>query len=111
MRDRPTKVLTLPEAVCLRPKMYTLGGTIEELSAFFEGYFSGLARADLSDARVRRWNSFCEHLKSDLQVEDTRQAFARLRLLHGSNEEAIADLYNRIARFRSENPVAYGDEF
>jgi hypothetical protein len=35
-------VTSFVEAICLRPKMYTLAGTLEEIFCFINGFYSGL---------------------------------------------------------------------
>jgi hypothetical protein len=38
------QVETLVEGVFIRPQMYSIGGTVFEVAAFLEGYYSGAAR-------------------------------------------------------------------
>jgi hypothetical protein len=50
------------EAVFVRPSMYTIGGTLEEVAAFLEGFYSGMIahnrdRAAFNEAA--RWRDFC----------------------------------------------------
>lgn len=45
------------EAVFRRPKMYTIDGSFEEMVAFLEGYFSGLAKSQ-SPLRLNAWGEF-----------------------------------------------------
>lgn len=56
--------ITFTEAVFVRPKMYTINGTVEEVAAFLEGFYSGLA-AHTRDAQrmaeAQQWWNF--HLR------------------------------------------------
>jgi hypothetical protein len=50
------------EAVFVRPNMYTIGGTLEEVGAFLEGFYSGMAahsRDPVALGQARRWSDFC----------------------------------------------------
>ena len=59
----PSEPLDLVEAVARRPKMYTLGGTYEEVVMFLEGYISGLAVGHMSSPIFHDWYEFHNWLK------------------------------------------------
>lgn len=103
MGNQMREAVTFPEAVCLRPTMYTLGGTFEEVIAFLEGYHSGVATGNLYAPAVLWWQSFREWLALQLGVEQS-EVFSSLRGLHASSGEALKDLTARIAHFRQQNP-------
>ncbi|MBW3624429.1 MAG: hypothetical protein KY468_13570 [Armatimonadetes bacterium] len=58
MDETPSRRISFPESVLLRPKMYTIGGTFEEVMAFLEGFYSGLAKADPHNLSVVEWGIF-----------------------------------------------------
>jgi len=68
MATYQVKTLSFPEAVILRPKMYTSGGTFEETLAFLDGYYSGMAKMDPDASPVVEWAGFQEWLARKLDV-------------------------------------------
>src|SRR5687768_11312890 len=58
--ENPVRDLT--EAVFVRPSMYTIGGTLEEVAAFLRGFYSGMAahsRDQVGLEKAEYWNDFC----------------------------------------------------
>jgi hypothetical protein len=97
MAEEP-KRMSLPMAVFLRPKMYTIGGTFEEVVAFLEGYYSGMAKANPNCPPVPIWGDFVEALRLELGVD--QDTFGTLRSSSSSSEEALAKLigyFNRLS--------------
>lgn len=99
MAEEP-KRMSFPMAVFLRPKMYTIGGTFEEVVAFLEGYYSGMAKANPYCPPVPIWGDFVESLKLELGADYATHAFATIRSTSSSSEEALARLieyFNRLS--------------
>ena len=68
MTENDKPAVSFAEAVLLRPKMYTLGGTYEEVVAFLDGYFSGMAKANPYAPPVLQWVAFQQWLAVQLSV-------------------------------------------
>ena len=108
--ERP--VSSLLEAVLVRPWMYTIGGTLEEVGAFLEGFYSGMAahnRNPGAQAEAQRWFDFCiwaaahiegaapggwYHLFKALRqaYPEDAMAFARLAALYIAFREELTDV-------------------
>jgi len=98
MAEEP-KRMSLPMAVFLRPKMYTVSGTYEEVVAFLQGYYSGMAKANPHCPPVPIWFDFVEELRLELGV-DSAYTFETLRTSSSSSEEALVRLieyFNRLS--------------
>ncbi len=68
MADLQDHQLSFPEAVFLRPRMYTHGGTFGEIIAFLDGYYSGMAKVDPDAPPVDEWAGFREWLARKLDA-------------------------------------------
>ncbi len=93
--------VSFAEAVLLRPKMYTLGGTYEEAMAFLEGYFSGMAKENPYAAPVCEWVSFQRWLAEQLAVP-TSDALSKLKSTYPSSQDALSGMLEWLSRFRAE---------
>jgi hypothetical protein len=93
--------VNLLEAVLIRPKMYTLGGTFEEVVAFLEGYYSGMSKGNLYAIPVLEWASFRTWL-SEKVASNTSEVFARFRDLHADGPAALEGMRNCLSDFREE---------
>lgn len=96
--------VTFAEAVLLRPKMYTLGGTFEEAVAFLEGYFSGMAKGNPSVPPVSQWSSFRDWLSGTTGASSS-EVFLKFRELHESNQAALESLLESFSRFQKEQAL------
>jgi hypothetical protein len=103
MEDEAQRSITFPEAVLLRPKMYTLGGSFEEVVAFLEGYHSGLAKGNPHACSVDQWTPFCEWLTKQLGVSDSVDTFKKLRGLHPTSEAALEDMLRKFRQFMEKH--------
>ena len=99
--SEPTRHATFPEAVLLRPAMYTLGGSYEETIAFLEGYHSGVARGAPHADPIREWEDFCEWLASRLSVPRS-EVFSTLRGRHSSGVAALSALLGELVEYQSK---------
>jgi len=93
--------VNLPEAVLLRPRMYTLGGTFEEVIAFLEGYYSGMAKGNPYAIPVLEWASFRTWLSEKMGLAPS-EVFAKFRNLHADGPAALAGMQNCLSEFRAE---------
>lgn len=93
--------VNLPEAVFSRPRMYTLGGTFEEVIAFLEGYYSGMAKGNPYAVPVLEWASFRTWLSEKMGLA-TSEVFARFRGLHEDGPAALEEMRNCLSDFRAE---------
>ena len=86
------------ESVFYRPGMYTINGTLEEVGAFLEGYYSGAAKCFQSagaQQEVNRWVEFCRWLGEKIggvQAPSWHNVFKALRVLHPNDAEAFEKL-------------------
>jgi hypothetical protein len=96
--------VTFVEAVLLRPRMYTLGGTFEEAVAFLEGYFSGMAKGNPSAAPVLQWASFRNWLSESMGVPSS-EIFSRFRELHEDSHAALEKMLEWLSRFEKEQAL------
>jgi hypothetical protein len=58
------QILHFVTGICKRPQMYTINGTLEEVGAFLEGFYSGMcahSRDKIAIEAVRfYWFDFCD---------------------------------------------------
>lgn len=90
-------VMSLVEAVCVRPSMYTLNGTWEEAAAFLYGFHSGMAAHNRSKGAMRQvgwWNNFCDWACEQVGSEQGGWYVLcqALRHIHSDNAAAFAHL-------------------
>lgn len=102
MSNKQVKNATFSEAVLLRPKMYTLGGTFEEAIAFLEGYYSGMAKANPCAAPVAEWVSFQHWLSDKLNVPSS-EIFARVREMHSDSLTSSRKMAEWLSKFQEES--------
>lgn len=88
------------ESVLRRPKMYTMGGTLEECIAFLRGHYGGIAKLRPSAPDVVEWGYFREWLAKQLGVGQS-DAFVTFRERYGSGDEAVGQLLAMAGRFRA----------
>jgi hypothetical protein len=53
------------ESVLIRPQMYTVGGSVLEVAAFLEGYYSGMAKIAPYSHKVAEWTDFVAAIAVD----------------------------------------------
>jgi hypothetical protein len=92
--------LNFVRAVIHRPRMYTLDGTFEELIAFLEGYYSGVAAVDSTSPRVVAWMSFCGWLTRSLGA-NSFNVFARFKSHYEGSPDLGVVLDDLVARFQT----------
>ena len=84
--------LSFVEAVCKRPKMYTLTGTIEEVITFLHGFYSGLCTHSVDQRTTQKadkeWFLF-------LEWHDGQK--------NKNTESSILHLYNETVKISVEN--------
>ena len=103
MTDDGTKHVSFAEAVLHRPTMYTLGGSYEEVIAFLQGYFSGMAqhRHEIPSP-ARRWFAFEDWLRQELQVpppsQRSEELFGVFRAELNPGQDAIEELLKWLSR-------------
>ncbi len=95
--------ITLVRSVCLRPGMYTLGGSFEEVVCLLQGLFSGEAHLpSRTSAGAELWFELTDRLRRDLAVVTGggwQAGFEALRRRCAGNQEALerlADLYDEM---------------
>lgn len=93
--------VNLPEAVFLRPGMYTLSGTYEEVIAFLEGYYSGMAKGNPYAIPVSEWASFRTWLSKKLGLPAS-EVFLKFRNLYEDNSTSLEKMRACFSDFRSE---------
>jgi len=54
------QVADFTESVFYRPGMYTINGTLEEVAAFLEGYYSAAAKCIHSEGAQKEVNRWCD---------------------------------------------------
>jgi len=104
MTENDKPAVSFAEAVLLRPKMYTLGGTYEEVVAFLDGYFSGMAKANPYAPPVLQWVAFQQWLAVQLSVPSS-DVFSTLKNAHYADQDALAEMLDWLSRFLSEQPA------
>ena len=104
MTENDKPAVSFAEAVLLRPKMYTLGGTYEEVVAFLDGYFSGMAKANPYVPPVLQWVAFQQWLAVQLSVPSS-DVFSTLKNAHYADQDALAEMLDWLSRFLSEQPA------
>lgn len=89
---------SLIEAVCLRPQMYTIGGTLEEVGAFLEGFYSGLTAHNRDKDAVevaQEWFTFCKWANNhfnESSEETWYTLFVNLREKYSHDSDALNKL-------------------
>ena len=96
--------ITFPDAVLLRPKMYTLEGTFEEVIAFLEGYFSGMAKVNPYAPPDLQWVSFQDWLSESIGVPSS-EVFLRFRERYETSQAALEKMRERFSLFQQEEPL------
>jgi hypothetical protein len=103
--DTPRQVRSLVEAVCVRPRMYTLGGTFEEIACFLQGFHSGSASHTPSPPpEAEAWFEFCDWLHGRLLGGPGPwwAALSTLRRAHQDDLQAFAALASLYIEFQHE---------
>lgn len=77
--------------VLIRPKMYTMSGTLGEVVAFIKGYTGGLSKHQPDAPIVVEWVDFTDWLRRRLSV-DTEDLFDVFVGRYGNNEAALKKL-------------------
>ncbi|NJO82381.1 MAG: hypothetical protein HC828_05885 [Blastochloris sp.] len=99
------------EAVLLRPRMYTLEGTLEEVGAFLEGFYTGMAAHNRSEAAQREsqyWFDFCAWAAKEVGVPEGGNwytLFQNLKQHYAAQSDAFINLIALYSRFRKENLI------
>lgn len=94
------------EAVLVRPLMYTINGTLEEVGAFLEGFYSGMAAHNKNKSaqeEAQFWFDFCEWAStkiSDSEVNNWHSLFKGLRQQVGDESDAFRNLLIFYKEFR-----------
>ena len=96
--------LSLVESACLRPRMYTLGGSFAELVCFLEGLFCGEPHSGTRSPRGEAWGRLAERLRLEM-VDGTegggwQAGFIALRRRSSDDHAALdrlAALYKEVA--------------
>lgn len=98
-----TEHVTFTEAVLLRPEMYTMGGTFEEVIAFLEDYYSGVAKSSATWEwpPLVEWAEFREWLREKYAVSGT-EVFAKFREINGEEGNPVERMREALAEFRQE---------
>jgi hypothetical protein len=82
--------------------MYTLCGTFEEIVAFLEGYYSGMAKANPYAPPVVEWSAFRAWLAEKLNLS-TEEIFLQFRDRYGESSTALHKMAERYTEFLNEN--------
>ena len=96
-------------AVIRRPRMYTLDGTFEEVVAFLEGYYSGLAKADPRTTQVSEWYAFQQWLSKKLNISPS-ELWPHFRQLNEDGQMPLERLAEWFGKFveQSERQTSLG---
>jgi hypothetical protein len=92
------QLVDFTESVLYRPKMYTINGTLEEVGAFLEGYYSGVAKCTHHSGAWQessRWVEFCHWLGAKIggvQAPSWYNVFKALRESYSNDAEAFEKL-------------------
>jgi hypothetical protein len=104
--EQPSR--SLIEAVCVRPRMYTIGGTLEEAGAFLQGFYSGMAAHNQNPAALKeagRWSDFCTWAAERVEGATPGgwyQLFQALRRAYPEDVGAFVQLRTLYHEFRQE---------
>jgi hypothetical protein len=101
MHREQTKDISFPEAVFLRPSMYTMGGTFEEAIAFLEGYYSGVAKANPYAAPIAEWASFRRWLSEKLSCPAS-EIFVKFKDHCGDNQTCRDRMLEWLSEFNRD---------
>ena len=92
MSEAERKHLTFVESVLRRPTMYTFNGTFEEVTAFLEGYYSGLSLGirpgSPGERKSEDWWEFVHWLEERVAPPKGR-LLESFRDFYGSGERAM----------------------
>ena len=113
MTETAIKTVTFTETVLLRPKMYTITGTLGEIVCFLNGYYSGIARSHSCAPDVQEWQQFRRFLSRHFLV-DSAYIFHRMMECYPENEKAIEAMSELLVKFheaslRSNDEQIYPD--
>ena len=100
------QVISLVEGVFIRPKMYTIGGTVFEVAAFLEGYFSCATRSDPKLEYWVFWGDFNTWLLAEIDNElqgDWHLLYQKVSELYPQADEAFDYLLEKVIQFQKEN--------
>ena len=76
------------ESALIRPSMYTVGGSVLEVAAFLEGYYSGLAKGSPKSDHGSAWSDFVAAIAGDGHP-DWHTVFRDVNLRFNSCDEAF----------------------
>lgn len=96
------EILSLVEAICRRPAMYTLNGTFGEAACFLEGFYTAESRGNVASAV--EWGDFQKWLKKQLHHADNVTWFAAVWNAYADDAAAIDGLAALYARYQAEGP-------
>src|SRR5687768_1547816 len=94
--------VTFAQAVLLRPTMYTMGGSFEEVIAFLTGYFSGAAQGGPHAPDVVQWSYFRAWLAEQLGWPRTN-LFQEFRNRYETDEAARQEFLRLLTLFLEES--------
>src|SRR5687768_1987574 len=98
--------MSFVEAVCFRPKMYTINGTFEEVVCFLHGFFTGMvahnANQKVSAFTEREWFNFLQWHSIQEQYESStnytgfyHKALEVSRKNNQSPESYVREIYRK----------------
>lgn len=100
MNNQQISNVSFLKAVFLRPKMYTLNGTYEEVIAFLVGFYSGMAKGNPNAPPIDTWITFQDWLSERLNLPKS-EIFLEFRNINHDCQ----DLVQRMAELVSEFEV------
>jgi hypothetical protein len=99
------QVTSIIEGTLIRPAMYTIGGSIPEVAAFLEGYFSGAhVKASEASTIVTEWQDYVEFIGVEFGSTDWNDVFRSVTARFDSDDDWFDWLLTKYLQFKSNSP-------
>ena len=89
------------EGALIRPAMYTIGGTVPEVAAFLEGYFSALAKHPETQSVPDDWLAFTAFVGAETSHVGWHEVYANIAARFDTDDEAFDWLLTMYLQFKS----------
>jgi hypothetical protein len=97
------QVISMVEGTFMRPKMYTIGGTVFEVAAFLEGYYSGVTKSQRSFYAT--WGDFNTWLVAEIDNrlrDNWHSLYQKIVELYPHDDLAFDYLLDKFLEFQTE---------
>ncbi|MBK7706071.1 MAG: hypothetical protein IPN69_18695 [Acidobacteria bacterium] len=97
--------IEIVEAVCRRPRMYTVNGTFEEVVCFLDGFGLG---SDLATGQTHSiWTNFGKWLANTRGIANGPIMMSEFRGWYENDERALAELIRFYQEYANNSDVGF----